>query len=104
VPECDVYVVHQGDEAQRLAAQAAETLRDAGFAVVVHAGSSGFKSQFKRADASGARVAVILGGDEVASRTAGVKFLRGAIEQDGGQQQTPLDRLAEAVGAVLNTK
>ncbi|HEX7747569.1 MAG TPA: histidine--tRNA ligase [Bordetella sp.] len=103
-PECDVYVVHQGDEAQRLAAQAAETLRDAGFAVVVHAGSSGFKSQFKRADASGARVAVILGGDEVANRTAGVKFLRGAIEQEGGQQQTPLDRLADVVGAVLNTK
>ena len=104
VPECDVYVVHQGDQAQRLAAQAAETLRDAGFAVVVHAGSSGFKSQFKRADASGARVAVILGGDEVASRTAGVKFLRGAAEQEGGQQQAPLDRLAEVVGAVLNTK
>ena len=103
-PECDVYVVHQGDEAQRLAAQAAETLRDAGFAVVVHAGSSGFKSQFKRADASGARVAVILGGDEVASRTAGVKFLRGVVEQEGGQQQTPLDRLAEVVGTVLNTK
>jgi len=104
VPECDVYVVHQGDEAQRLAAQAAEALRDAGFAVVVHAGSSGFKSQFKRADASGARVAVILGGDEVANRTAGVKFLRGAIEQEGVQQQTPLDRLAEVVGAILNTK
>lgn len=104
VPECDVYVVHQGDEAQRLAAQAGETLRDAGFAVVVHAGSGSFKAQFKRADASGARVAVILGGDEVANRTAGVKFLRGAAEQDGAQQQTPLDRLAEVVGTILNTK
>ena len=103
-PECDVYVVHQGEQAQRLAAQAAETLRDAGHAVVVHAGSSGFKSQFKRADASGARVAVILGGDEVANRTASVKFLRGAAQEEGGQQQVPLAQLAEAVGAVLNTK
>lgn len=105
VPECDVYVVHQGDEAQRLAAKAAESLRDAGYAVIVHAGSAGFKSQFKRADASGARVAVILGGDEVANQTAGVKFLRGtAQETEGGQQQVPLAQLAEAVGAVLNTK
>lgn len=103
-PECDVYVVHQGDQAQRLAAQAAETLRDAGFSVVVHAGSSGFKSQFKRADASGARVAVILGDDEVANRAAGVKFLRGAAEQESAQRQVALDRLAEVVGAVFNSK
>ncbi|ARP94710.1 histidine--tRNA ligase [Bordetella genomosp. 13] len=99
VPECEVYVVHQGDEAQRLAAQVAETLRDAGLAVVVHAGSGSFKSQFKRADASGARVAVILGGDEVANRTASVKFLREG-DQEGSQQQVPLAQLAQ----VLNTK
>jgi len=99
VPECDVYVVHQGDDAQRLAARVAESLRDAGLAVAVHAGSGSFKSQFKRADASGARVAVILGGDEVASQTAGVKFLRGETGA-GEQRQVPLAQLAE----VLNTK
>ncbi|HEY0294586.1 MAG TPA: histidine--tRNA ligase [Bordetella sp.] len=104
VPECDVYVVHQGDAAQRLAAQAAESLRDAGLAVIVHAGSGSFKSQFKRADVSGARVAVILGDDEVANKAAGVKFLRGATLEAGGQQQVPLARLAEAVQAALNTK
>ena len=104
VPECDVYVVHQGDEAQRLAAVAAEALRDAGHAVIVHAGAGGFKAQFKRADASGARLAVILGGDEVASRTAGVKFLRGGAQEEGAQRQVPLDLLAQAVGDALNTK
>ncbi|WP_066421713.1 histidine--tRNA ligase [Bordetella ansorpii] len=99
VPECEVYIVHQGEQAQRLAAKVSETLRDAGLDVIVHAGASSFKAQFKRADASGARVAVILGGDEVANQTASVKFLRQA-DQDGAQQQVPLAQLAD----VLNSK
>ncbi|MBO1016724.1 histidine--tRNA ligase [Achromobacter sp. SD115] len=98
--ECDVYVVHQGEEAQRLAARVGEDLRDAGLSVVVHAGSAGFKSQFKRADASGARVAVILGADEVAAQTASVKFLRADAQGETAQQQVPLAGLAE----VLNNK
>src|SRR3546814_7960439 len=44
-PECQVYMIHQGPEAQRLAATLAEALRDAGLQVIVHAGSAGFKSQ-----------------------------------------------------------
>ena len=98
--ECDDYVVHQGEEAQRLAASVGETLRDAGLSVIVHAGSAGFKSQFKRADASGARVAVILGADEVTSQTASVKYLRADAQGDNAQQQVPLADLA----AVLNNK
>ncbi|CAM3708627.1 histidine--tRNA ligase [Bordetella sputigena] len=93
VPECDVYVVHQGPEAQRLAAKVAEQLRDAGLSVIVHAGAASFKVQFKRADGSGARVAVILGADEVAAGTASVKFLRG----DAEQRQVPLAELAQAL-------
>jgi len=98
--ECDVYVVHQGEEAQRLAARVGEDLRDAGLSVVVHAGSASFKSQFKRADASGARVAVILGADEVAAQTASVKFLRADAQGEAAQQQVPLAGLAD----VLNNK
>ncbi|WP_108912801.1 histidine--tRNA ligase [Achromobacter insolitus] len=98
--ECDVYVVHQGEEAQRLAARVGEDLRDAGLSVIVHAGSASFKSQFKRADASGARVAVILGADEVAAQTASVKFLRADAQGDAAQQQVPLAGLAD----VLNNK
>ncbi len=41
--ECQVYLVHQGDDAQRRAAQLAESLRDAGLRTLVHAGSTGFK-------------------------------------------------------------
>jgi len=95
--ECDVYIVHQGEPAQRLAARVGEQLRDAGFSVIVHAGSASFKSQFKRADASGARVAVILGTDEVASQTASVKFLRADAAGEAAQQQVALDRLADVL-------
>jgi histidyl-tRNA synthetase len=96
VPECEVYIVHQGEDAQRLAAKVGEQLRDAGLSVIVHAGAASFKSQFKRADASGARVAVILGADEMAGGTAGVKPLRG--DADGAaQQQIPLAQLAQAL-------
>ncbi len=98
--ECDVYVVHQGEEAQRLAARVGEDLRDAGLSVIVHAGSASFKSQFKRADVSGARVAVILGADEVAAQAASVKYLRSEEQGETAQQQVPLAGLAD----VLNIK
>ncbi|MBO9352512.1 histidine--tRNA ligase [Bordetella petrii] len=97
VPECEVYIVHQGAAAQRLAARVGEQLRDAGLATIVHAGSASFKSQFKRADASGARVAVILGSDEVAAGTASVKFLRTEAAAEAAQQQVALDRLADVL-------
>ena len=94
VPECEVYVVHQGDEAQRRAALLAESLRDAGMSVIVHAGAASFKSQFKRADASEASIAVILGGDELAAGVASVKMLRAVAQApDAAQFSVPLDDL-----------
>ena len=94
VPECEVYVVHQGDEAQRRAALLAESLRDAGMSVIVHAGAASFKSQFKRADASAASIAVILGGDELAAGVASVKMLRAVAQAPyAAQFSVPLDDL-----------
>lgn len=87
VAECQVYLIHQGDAGQRCAARLAESIRDAGLRVLVHAGSTGFKSQFRRADASGAVAAVIIGGDELASSAASVKWLR-AQDSDAPQQET----------------
>jgi histidyl-tRNA synthetase len=88
---CDVYLVHQGEAASQQAMVAAERLRDAGLDVVVHAttdGKSGsFKSQMKRADASGAAYAVIIGDDEVAAGVVQVKELRQAAQAEGGGQQ-----------------
>jgi histidyl-tRNA synthetase len=58
-----------------------EALRAAGVAVQMHAGGGSFKSQFKKADASGARFALVFGGDELARGEVAVKPLR-----DGGEQ------------------
>ena len=91
--ECSVYFVHQGEQAQRKAALLAEGLRDVGISAIVHAGSGSFKSQFKRADASGAQIAVILGGDELESGTASVKMLRAEQSDALAQQKVPLDNL-----------
>lgn len=77
----DAYVVHLGEQADRLAPQAAEQLRDAGLSVVLHCGGGSFKSQMKKADASNARYAIIIGDDEAAAGEVSVKSLREAGEQ-----------------------
>jgi len=75
------YVVHAGDGAEALARAVAESLRDAGAAAVVNAGGGSFKSQMKRADASGARYALIVGDDEAREGRVSVKPLREPGEQ-----------------------
>ena len=64
--EPDVFVVVVGDRASRAGLAVAERLRDSNPGLKVHAGlgGGGFKAQFKRADQSGATVAVIIGDDE----------------------------------------
>jgi len=64
--------------------------------VIVHAGPSSFKAQFKRADASGAAIAVILAQDELVSGEVSVKSLRDAgSDGQGIQQRVAIDRLIE---------
>jgi histidyl-tRNA synthetase len=77
----DAYVVHVGDRATRLALSVAENLRDAGLAIVVHAGGGNFGTQLRRADASGARFALIVGDNEAAANVVAVKPLRDPGEQ-----------------------
>jgi histidyl-tRNA synthetase len=94
--QCDVYMVHQGDEARMKAFNLAERIRDAGLDVILHCatlqGSGSFKSQMKKADGSGASFAVIIGEDEVANDTVAVKSLR---EAEGKQESV-------AYGAVVD--
>lgn len=96
--QCDVYVVHQGETAQLQAFVVAERLRDAGLDVVLHCSSAGvggsFKSQMKRADASGAAFAVILGDDEVAKGVATVKAMRTG-DMDNNQTSVPFESVAD---------
>jgi len=77
----EAYVVHVGEQAARLAATVAENLRDAGLSIAVNAGGGSFKTQMKRADASGARFALIVGEDEAAANRVAVKPLRSAGDQ-----------------------
>jgi len=81
VRAADAYLVHSGESASRFAWSVAESLRRHGLAVVLHCGGGSFKSQMKRADASGARFAVIVGDDEAARQIVTVKPLRKAGEQ-----------------------
>ncbi|MBN9694700.1 MAG: histidine--tRNA ligase [Zoogloea sp.] len=89
----DVYVVHAGEAAQRAAFRVAEALRGTGFSVTLHCGGGGFKSQMKRADASGAPFAVVIGDDEAAAGEVSLKPLR-----DGSEQiRVPMDVLPETL-------
>lgn len=96
--QCDVYLVHQGEGAQLQAFVLGERIRDAGLDVVLHCAAAGgpgsFKSQMKRADASGAAYAVILGEDEVAKGTATVKHLRDA-DPTNNQCEVAFDKLVD---------
>jgi histidyl-tRNA synthetase len=93
----DVYLVHQGEVADRFAFTVAERLRDHGFSVVHHCGGGSFKAQMRRADASGAHVAVIIGDDEAAAREASVKPLR--VER--AQFRVALDHLPDSLSQLL---
>ena len=97
--QCDVYVVHSGEETLPLALSVSEALRDAGLDVLMHCGGGSFKSQFKKADASGALFAVVIGPDELARGEVGLKWLRdpAAAAGSGRQESVAVDRLCERV-------
>ncbi len=95
----DAYVVHVGERATRLANSVAENLRDAGLAIVVHAGGGNFGSQMRRADASGARYALIVGDDEAAANVVSVKPLR----ETGAQVAMAPGDLAKRIGTVVDS-
>ncbi len=86
------YLLVAGATAERAGVKLAEALRDAvaGLRLVMNCGGGGFKAQFKRADKSGARVALLLGDEELAKNVVGVKFLR----EERAQQEVPMDTLA----------
>ncbi len=95
--QCEVYVVHQGSAADRIAFGVAEDLRNHGLSVMQHCGGGSFKAQMKKADASGAALAVIIGEDEAASSEVSVKHLR----QERDQLRVKREALAESVNNLL---
>jgi len=98
----DVYVTAMGDDAQPYAIEVSEALRNAlpNIRIMMQCGGGNFKKQLKRADKTGARLALLLGSDEMQSREVGVKPLR-----DGQEQVTvSFDTLADKVAEMLSAK
>ena len=92
----DIYVVHQGELASKIASRVSEQLRDAKFQVILHCGGGSFKSQMKKADASGAIVALVIGDDEASAGEVSVKPMRG-----GEQARVSVDKLNFAINQFI---
>jgi len=93
----DVYVIASGQGVQSAAMLLAEQIRDAdpSLKLMSNFGGGNFKKQFARADKWGARVALMLGEDEVAKGEVTIKDLR------NGEQQTLAQRDAAATLAAM---
>jgi histidyl-tRNA synthetase len=95
----DVYVVVSGARATAEALRIVERLRSErpGLRFELNLGGGNFKAQFRRADKSGAPLALIIGDDELARGVLGVKPLR----VESGQSECPVDALAAGIDAAL---
>ena len=93
---CDVYLIMRGENSIARAQQLAEMIRDHMplLQLVVHAGGGSFKSQMRKADRSGARIALILGETEIEAGTIAVKFLREEKAQSEIMQTDIVKQLA----------
>jgi histidyl-tRNA synthetase len=100
VNKADIYFVVAGDAAKSSAISLAEKLRDElpQIRLIMHCGGGSFKSQFKKADKSGAKIALILGDSELENQKIGVKHLR---EVDN-QQEVSWPDLANVVRQLLD--
>lgn len=96
----DVYMIRVGEKAEQVGMRFAEAIRDAMPAakLQVNCGGGSFKSQFKKADKSGAEYALILGDDEINRGVVGVKSLRQEQEQMNLSEQDTLAFLQARLG------
>ena len=90
-----------GELAQLSAVQLAEQLRDTlpGLKLHLHCGGGSFKSQFKKADKSGASIALILGDNEAEQGVVNVKWLRKELEQQTVKHSELAALLAQATSS-----
>lgn len=77
----DIYILNLGNDARVNACNIAELLRDHSYKVAVNFDGTSFKSQMKKADKSGAKIALILGEDEVIEKSIKIKLLRKGVSQ-----------------------
>ena len=106
-PVPDVYAVIPDAQALGQAMPLLQALRGQGVAVQMHAapaageGMGSFKSQFKKADGSGARYALIFGADELAQGKVALKPLRGGADSPANQQLFDLSNPAALIQALV---
>lgn len=95
----DVYMVHVGDGAAAASMMLSEQLRDLlpGVRVLWHCGGGSFKSQMKKADKSGASVAIIIGDDELQQGVAQIKPLRGQAEASTVEASEVAEQLSKLI-------
>ena len=95
----DVYLINLGVEAEKIGFLLAEKLRSEvqGLKLQLHCGGGSFKSQFKKADKSGAEYAIIIGDDEVEHGVISLKPLRSGAEQLQMSQDEAIKLLTKSV-------
>jgi len=95
----DVYMIRVGVEAEKEGLRLAEKMRHEidGIKLQVNCGSGSFKSQFKKADKSGAEYALIIGDDEVSRGEVSLKPLRTGQEQKNMTQNEVIQLLIESI-------
>lgn len=111
----EVYLVNQGERARRFAFEVAERMRAEGMSVIHHLGGGNFSSQLKKADASGARVAVIIGDTEAGAGEVSVREVvrtaeetaarwhpkQGEVKRASSQERVKLEFLPNAIRKIL---
>jgi histidyl-tRNA synthetase len=97
--QTQVYMVLAGENTEIQGIKLAEQLRDAwpDLKLQINLGGGSFKTQFKRADKSGAQFALVLGDDEMARGAVSVKDLRRGV----AQEECAIDRISERLGVLL---
>ena len=94
----EIYIVNNGVGAQAFALQVAEKLRDEAFSVSVNLEGTSFKSQFKKADKSDAKICLIIGEEEVRNRIIQIKLIR----ENGAQTSSDVSELIHNVKKFLS--
>jgi len=89
----DIYIVCQGHDTQNYAINIAEKLRGSDYKVSMNLENSSFKSQFKKADKSNAKIAIIIGEDELKNNIIQIKLMR----NQGSQESVGVDDLLHHV-------
>ncbi|MGB1086618.1 MAG: histidine--tRNA ligase [Methylophilaceae bacterium] len=94
----EIYIVNNGVGAQAFALEVAEKLRDEAFSVSVNLEGTSFKSQFKKADKSDAKICLIIGEEEVKNRIIQIKLIR----ENGAQTSSDVSELIHNVKKFLS--